>query len=465
MKNSVLILATALAGLALAKPSIILDTDMGSSTDDPFALELAVRLHKEGVAKLAAVMIDRPGVDNVAFTDAYLHHHGLDDVAIGTIDGKTEGQLIFVPYSSLVHSNVLSRAEHRTGAVKDAVKLYLELLAAAPDKSVELCAVGFFTNLMRLLDTPGGAELVAKKVKTLRIMAGSFDGALAHPEYNVWGDIPSARRIFASWPTPIVCTPYEVGVRIYYPAAQVRQDFPAGHPMAKIYQCWDPDGPRSKSQLMWDPMTVLGIADELRGSGFFTHSERGEVMVDEKGFTTFKPQADGKSVIQQISLANTLAVRRYLRAMGCGEERDLPGERIPLRIQEVSSVPRMNPEGEFIMLTNLSSAVGLDLGNCRVVASQPEEGVAVDVRLPAGTQISPGGSLRLDRPTWWPKSSIPDNAVNVLVYGADGDVIAEAYVDSRWWNGACRGTGRCFLSRSTSSLILNVDQWCPADNR
>lgn len=447
--------------ISFPKPLIILDTDMGSSTDDPFALELAVRLHKSGVAKLAAVMIDRPGADNVSFTDAYLHHHGLDEVPIGTIEGKTEGQLIFVPYSSLVHSNALTRAAKRPGVVKDSVQLYLDVLNAAPDKSVELCAVGFFTNLMRLLDATGGVELVARKVKTLRIMAGSFDGALAHPEYNVWGDIPSARRIFASWPTPIVCTPYEVGVRIYYPAAQVRQDFDGSHPMAKIYACWDPDGPRSKSQLMWDPMTVLGVADERQGSGFFSQSAEGEVSVDEKGFTTFTPKTGGKTVIQQISLANTMAVRRYLRTLGGGETKELPGETLPVRIQSVSSVPAGNPEGEFITLTNLSSTVAIDLSGYRVVASQPEEGVAVDVRLPAGTKLAPNESLRLDRATWWPKAAIPDHAVNVLVYGADGDVVAEAYVDSRWWKGACNGTGAHFESISTCSLVLNTDQWTP----
>ena len=445
--------------ISFPKPLVILDTDMGSSTDDPFALELAVRLHKAGVAELAAVMIDRPGADNVAFTDAYLHHHGLDAVPIGTIEGKTEGQLIFVPYSSLVHSNTLTRATKRTGAVKDAVQLYLDVLKAAPDKSVELCAVGFFTNLMRLLDTPGGADLVARKVKTLRIMAGSFDGALAHPEYNVWGDIPSARRIFASWPTPIVCTPYEVGVRIYYPAAQVRQDFPAVHPMAKIYACWDPDGPRSKSQLMWDPMTVLGVSDERLGTGFFSKSLEGEVEVDAKGFTTFIPKAGGKTVIQQISLANTMAIRRYLRTLGGGEPKGLPGETLPVRILSVSTVPAGNPEGEFITLTNLSSTVAVDLSGYRVVASQPEEGVAVEVRLPAGTKLAPNGSLRLDRADHWSKASIPDHAVNVLVYGADGDVVAEAYVDSRWWKGACKGTGAHFEAISTSPLVLNMDQW------
>ena len=181
--------------------------------------------------------------------------------------------------------------------------------------------------------------------------------------------------------------------------------------------------------------------------------------MDEKGFTTFLPKVDGKSVIQQISLANTMAVRRYLRTLGGGEPKELPGETLPVRIQSVSTVPAGNPGGEFITLTNISATVAVDLSGFRVVASQPEEGVAVDVRLPVGTKLAPNGAFRLDRADWWSKAAIPDHAVNVLVYGADGDVLAEAYVDSRWWKGACNGTGSHFEAVSTSPLVLNMDQW------
>lgn len=475
MKKKLLLVGLLAALSCAAAPKVIIDTDVGSSTDDLFAFELAAKFHKDGLFELAAVMIDRPGADNLAFTDAYLHYHGLDDVPIGTIEGTTAGQLVFVPYSTLVHTNdvsgkpVLPRATNRSGAVMDAVRLYRKLLAAAPDASIDICAIGFFTNLMRLLDTKpdefstlSGAELIAKKVRTLRIMAGSFDHSLDHPEYNVWGDVPSARRIFSSWPTPIVCTPYEVGVRVYYPCAEVREDFPAGHPIAWSYRFWDPDGERSKSQLMWDPMTVLGLADELKKFGFFSTSESGNVDVDVQGYTTFRAADGGCTSVQGISLGKAVRVRRWLRKFASGENRMPDIEKNSLRVAEVAPSPKEGPDGEFIVLTNLSSSLTLDLSGVRVVCAQPEQPVGMDVRLPTGTKIGPKGGLRLSRREHWPRGAIPNKAVNILIYGPNGGVWSEAFVDARWWNGACDGTGQHFVARALRPLVLNPDQWRPS---
>ena len=461
-------------GLSGGVPQVIIDADVGSSTDDLFAIEVAADLHRRGEIRLAAVMVDRPGAANVAFTDCYLHYHGLDDVPIGTIADPVGSQRIFVPYAGLASETnaagrpLLPRAANRAGVVMDAVPLYRDILAKAADASVDICAIGFFTHLMRLLDTPPdalspltGTELVARKVRTLRIMAGSFDGALEHPEYNVWGDIPSARRIFSTWPTRIVCTPYEVGVRVYYPHNEVRADFPEGHPIALTHRFWNPDGTHSKAQLMWDPMTVLGLADEMKGLGFFGRTLRGDVRVDEKGFTAFHAHPSGRTVIQTITLEKALVVRRRLRELGGNRGRDPVSMRASLRVAAVSSVPKEGDDGEFLVLTNVSASATLDLSGVRVACSQPEREIAVDLTLPAGTVVPPCGFLRLGRKENWPDRSLPDKALNIVLYGANGDVLCEAFVDARWWNGACRGTGRYFVAHDTGPLQLEAAQWRP----
>ena len=480
MKLGNLFVALTLVGALVvsgAVPKVIIDADVGSSTDDLFAIELAAREHRSGRLELAAVMVDRTGADNLAFTDAYLHYHGLDDIPIGSIDGPVGKQMVFVPYATLVHTNDLSgvpmlpRSANRAGAVMDAVRLYRGVLADAEDASVDICAIGFFTNLMRLLDTRPdaysplpGIELVARKVRTLRIMAGSFDGALEHPEYNVWGDIPSARRIFSTWPTPIVCTPYEVGVRVYYPHLEVRADFPPRHPIALTHFFWNPDGTHSKAQLMWDPMTVLGLVDELEGGRYFGRTARGEILVDEKGFTTFLPDPKGRSVVQTISLQQALRVRRRLRELGSRRLRKPVSEESVLRVAAVNSVPRDGDDGEFIVLTNISATASLDVSGVRVACSRPEEDIAVDIRLPAGTVLAPLGALRLDRAVAWPGRALPDRAINIVLYGATGDVLCEAFVDSRWYGGACQGTGRHFVARETGPLLLEAAQWALSES-
>ena len=450
----------AMLSFAAATP-VILDTDIGSSTDDVLALELACRYHRAGQVDLLGVMIDRPGACNVRFTEAYLNYHDLNGIPVGTIEGSSEGQLIFTPYPQLDFPPPTTRA----GKVANAVELYRALLAQAADHSVDICAIGFFTNLMRLLDSKpdstsplSGYDLVARKVRFLRIMAGSFNGALDHPEYNVWGDIPSARRIFSSWPTRIVCSPYEVGVKIYYPNTEVVADFPPSHPVNRIYRQWKIDGDCPKSQLMWDPMTVLGVLNDEAKLGYFAASPRGTVTVDEKGFTTFLADEKGRTTIQEISMEKCFAIRHYLRKLISGQDRSLVSESSTLRLAAVCAAPAAGGV-EFVVLTNLSKTATLDLSGMRVVCSEPEKGPTMDVTFPSGRLLPPCGTLRLTQPVDWPTTNINDTAVNFLIYSKAGDVLQETYFDSRWWKGATLGTGAWLEPVEQGALVLEQAQW------
>ena len=50
-------------------PLVILDTDIGSSTDDLFALEMLYRYEEQGLCRLLGVVVDREGEQNAVFTD------------------------------------------------------------------------------------------------------------------------------------------------------------------------------------------------------------------------------------------------------------------------------------------------------------------------------------------------------------------------------------------------------------
>jgi inosine-uridine nucleoside N-ribohydrolase len=56
-----------------------------------------------------------------------------------------------------------------------------------------------------------GKQLVAKKVKYLSAMAGEFPTG---EEYNVRADAASSVIVFEQWPTRIVFSGYEIGVKI-----------------------------------------------------------------------------------------------------------------------------------------------------------------------------------------------------------------------------------------------------------
>ena len=81
--------------------------------------------------------------------------------------------------------------------------------------------------------SPTGLELIERKVKELRIMIGCFDSASAPvvtggAEYNAAGDPSAAKEVLENWPSPIVVTPWEVGLKIDYKSEDVLDDFPVG---------------------------------------------------------------------------------------------------------------------------------------------------------------------------------------------------------------------------------------------
>ena len=63
-------------------------------------------------------------------------------------------------------------ASRNASPVLPALKVYHKTLAAAPDGSVTIVGIGFATNLLELLQSLGGAALVASKVNKLVYMGG-----------------------------------------------------------------------------------------------------------------------------------------------------------------------------------------------------------------------------------------------------------------------------------------------------
>ena len=66
-------------------PLIIYDTDIGSSADDLFALEMLYRYEDEGRCRLLGVMVDREGEQNAAFADVMNTYFGHGDVPVGLV--------------------------------------------------------------------------------------------------------------------------------------------------------------------------------------------------------------------------------------------------------------------------------------------------------------------------------------------------------------------------------------------
>jgi inosine-uridine nucleoside N-ribohydrolase len=301
------LLAVAMAAPAMAATPlhVIFDTDMGNDVDDALALAMLHALASRGEVKLLAVTVskDNPwAAEYIRMVDEY---YGRGTIPVGIVhDGKTPEDGLYVRQVCELHHRHPNKA-----AVADAVQLLRMTLAGEQDGAVTLIQVGFSTNLARLIESKpdrysplSGMDLVKKKVRLLTVMAGNF--GQSKPEYNVMTDVPAAQTLFATWPTDIYFSGFEVGLAILYPASSIEHDFPAGNPVAEAYRVY---AKMPYDRPTWDLTTVL--YDLRPDRGYFDASPPGNVIVAANGATTFQPNPQGKRYFLKVNPVQAARVR------------------------------------------------------------------------------------------------------------------------------------------------------------
>ena len=125
-------------------PLVILDTDIGSSTDDLFALEMLYYYQNAGKCKLLGVVVDRMGEHCVAITEVMNTYFGHPDVPIGLVRNGIASPQVWIDYSALPSytgsdgTPMFSRSVNDYSTLPDGWQLYRRLLAAQPDHSVSI---------------------------------------------------------------------------------------------------------------------------------------------------------------------------------------------------------------------------------------------------------------------------------------------------------------------------------------
>ena len=289
-------------------PLVILDTDIGSSTDDLFALQMLHRYEDQGRCKLLGVVVDRMGEDYAILTDVMDTYYGHGDIPIGLERKGISNPKVFIDYKNLYkHTNgngepLFHRTVSNYSALPDGWMLYRQLLAAQPDHSVSICSIGFVSSLVQLLESQpdkfsplSGVELVRSKVKCLYLMAGVFTSS-DEPDYNFLQGPEFAKSFFELWPreTDIVFSPMEVGNEIEYKPESVISDisWTDVHPIKQVYMTYE----CNTGQKMWDPLSVINAVE---GDNVFSLSERGLVSLTSHTGTLFTPSATGKCRYQK----------------------------------------------------------------------------------------------------------------------------------------------------------------------
>ena len=301
---------------------VIFETDMGNDIDDALALDMLYKYADMGIVNLLGVGVNRPDPYSVEFIDVMNTWFGYPDVAIGKItngvDCANDPPANFVKTVCLYQENGASpfgRTHTDYSQLPEAPDFYRELLAQQPDSSVVVVSVGFSTNLSRLLDSQpdrfsplAGRDLVAQKVKLLSIMAGNLVEPTAW-EYNVGRDVPAVQNVFNNWPTPIVVSPYDVGVAVMFPASVVENnlDYAGANPVKIGYESYM-QMPYDRPS--WDLTSVLYAVEGTKN--YFTISEWGRIEVDNEAHTTFYANENGRHAYLGVNAEQAELVKNRL---------------------------------------------------------------------------------------------------------------------------------------------------------
>ncbi|MBA3697812.1 MAG: nucleoside hydrolase [Planctomycetes bacterium] len=258
-------LLIAFTGLTWAAdpPSVIVDTDMLTDCDDAGALAMLHALADAGEVKILGFVLngqDTHGKHSVVVA-AINRHYGRASLPIGVCK-RPAGT---TPRKASSYSRAIFEEFPHDGLIDeqrpDALRVYRQLLAAAPDHSVTIASIGFLTNLDSLLRSPGdaidardGLALVQDKVRLLSLMGGKYPSG---KEYNLsfGGSADAARYVNEHWPdatVPMVFGGFELGGAVI--TGKVYVDAPQS-PMRRCYEIAYES--LKKGRPSWDQLTIL----------------------------------------------------------------------------------------------------------------------------------------------------------------------------------------------------------------
>lgn len=202
--------------------NIIIDSDMAPSVDDVGDHAMMWALVNRGEVNVLAEVCSSANDFSAPLMHAIATYYGHPNVLIGAHQGSTP------TLENSATSNYTQQIVSRFGIpgdtranYPDAVTVYRQALANAPDHSVYIVANGYFQPLQGLLQSQPdsispltGLQLVAQKVVRLVPGAGFFPSGNEH-DFRV--DADAAKFVYANWPVEIV----NVGV-------EVSEDVPTG---------------------------------------------------------------------------------------------------------------------------------------------------------------------------------------------------------------------------------------------
>ncbi len=282
---------------------VIFETDMGNDVDDAIALDMLYKYLDQGKINLLGISTNKDNPYSIPFLQIMDNWYGYADIPLGKVKDGVNSTADAKDYAQSTYDfqqngeYAFRKYAGDTSKVMESVALYRKLLAGHGGNDIRIVSVGFSTNLARLLNSApdsisplSGTELIKQKVQGLYLMAGNFDGSVKDGEYNIIRDSLAAKEVFEKWPTPIVTSPFEVGIKVLYPATGIQNDlnWVEAHPLKVAYESYL-QMPYDRPS--WDPTALLYAVEG--SDGYFGVSEPGRITVVEAGHTRFTADKDG----------------------------------------------------------------------------------------------------------------------------------------------------------------------------
>jgi len=201
---------------------LIVDTDYNTDVGDFGAMAVALTAHRLGWVNLIGVIVNTSYNKVPGAVCAQAEWWNVSGLSYGVWKGTAhESSAPSLNWPGYLYDN-FSHTVRLASTVTDSTVAYRTMLAASPDGSVDIAAIGFLQCVSALLDSPAdgispltGAELVAAKVRRLYVMGGQYPSGT---EYNFkGGESPVAficaagANVCANWPTPIRFVGFELG--------------------------------------------------------------------------------------------------------------------------------------------------------------------------------------------------------------------------------------------------------------
>lgn len=297
--------------------NLIIDSDMAIDADDVGDHAMMWALANRGEVNVLAIIASSANDYTAPAIRAIANYYGHPNVPIGANKASTPNinNSATSVYTKQIVNQFGTPGDTRAN-YPDAVIVYRQALANAPDGSVYIVANGYYEPLQALLQSQPdstspltGVQLVTRKVRRLVSSAGWFPSG---GEGNFKTDTDAASYVFANWPVEIV----SIGADTAYDVTKgpSTTSDPTQDPVKEAYNLYaSAQGLSSATTTAWGQLALLYAVRGGIGTNFSIGGYNGQTTIDDtndqfrgQNFWSPTPHA-GDSYLEKAITASAMA--------------------------------------------------------------------------------------------------------------------------------------------------------------